>query len=56
MSGIAALMLMYLNEEEAFWALVVLLKDSKYTMHGTPSLWMSLSLSLCQSLKCPSAS
>eukprot|EP00118_Oscarella_pearsei_P007335 m.35455 g.35455 ORF g.35455 m.35455 type:complete len:409 (+) comp32123_c0_seq2:190-1416(+) len=34
MSGIAALMLMYLNEEEAFWALVVLLKDSKYTMHG----------------------
>ncbi|EDO50024.1 predicted protein, partial [Nematostella vectensis] len=34
MSGIAALLLMYLNEEDAFWALSVLLTDRKHGMHG----------------------
>nr|CAD7453849.1 unnamed protein product [Timema tahoe] len=34
MSQIAALLLMYLNEEDAFWALSVLVADKRYTMHG----------------------
>ncbi|XP_063969959.1 USP6 N-terminal-like protein [Lytechinus pictus] len=34
MSQIAALLLMYLNEEEAFWALHILLTDTKHAMHG----------------------
>ncbi|XP_039285973.1 USP6 N-terminal-like protein [Nilaparvata lugens] len=34
MSQIAALLLMYLEEEDAFWALSRLVSDSKYSMHG----------------------
>lgn len=34
MSQIAALLLMYLDEEDAFWALSVLVSDRKYSMHG----------------------
>eukprot|EP00794_Sanderia_malayensis_P021375 gene21375-23458_t len=34
MSGIAALLLMYMNEEDAFWALSTLLTDKKHHMHG----------------------
>ncbi|XP_075229578.1 USP6 N-terminal-like protein [Lycorma delicatula] len=34
MSQIAALLLMYLDEEDAFWALSVLVSDRKYAMHG----------------------
>lgn len=34
MSQIAALLLMYLNEEDAFWALSVLLTDRRHAMHG----------------------
>lgn len=34
MSQIAALLLMYLNEEDAFWALSVLIADEKFSMHG----------------------
>ncbi|KAL1117296.1 hypothetical protein AAG570_004622 [Ranatra chinensis] len=34
MSQIAALLLMYLDEEDAFWALSVLVSDRKYNMHG----------------------
>ncbi|XP_022105991.1 USP6 N-terminal-like protein [Acanthaster planci] len=34
MSQIAALLLMYLNEEDAFWALHALLTDTKHAMHG----------------------
>ena len=34
MSGIAALLLMYMNEEDAFWALSELLTDKKHGMHG----------------------
>ena len=35
MSQIAALLLIYLNEEEdAFWALSALMSDRKYAMHG----------------------
>ena len=34
MSSIAAVLLMYLNEEDAFWALVVLIGSSKFAMHG----------------------
>lgn len=34
MSQIAAILLMYLNEEDAFWALSQLLTNSKHTMHG----------------------
>ncbi|XP_042352349.1 USP6 N-terminal-like protein [Plectropomus leopardus] len=34
MSQIAAILLMYLNEEDAFWALSQLLNNSKHAMHG----------------------
>lgn len=34
MSQIAALLLMFLNEEDAFWALSQLLTDHKHAMHG----------------------
>lgn len=34
MSQIAALLLMYFNEEDAFWALAILFADSRYNMHG----------------------
>lgn len=34
MSQIAALLLMYLNEEDAFWALSALMSSPKYAMHG----------------------
>ncbi|XP_045109450.1 TBC domain-containing protein C215.01-like isoform X2 [Portunus trituberculatus] len=34
MSQIAALLLMYLNEEDAFWALSGLMSSPKYAMHG----------------------
>ena len=34
MSSIAAVLLMYLNEEDAFWALVILIGSPKYAMHG----------------------
>lgn len=34
MSGIAGVLLMYMDEEEAFWALSTLLADKKYAMHG----------------------
>lgn len=34
MSQIAALLLMYFNEEDAFWALAILVADSRFNMHG----------------------
>lgn len=34
MSQIAALLLMYLNEEDAFWGLSNLMADPKWAMHG----------------------
>ncbi|XP_066524288.1 USP6 N-terminal-like protein isoform X2 [Hoplias malabaricus] len=34
MSQITALLLMYMNEEDAFWALVKLLSGQKHAMHG----------------------
>ncbi|MEE6498517.1 hypothetical protein FKM82_003136 [Ascaphus truei] len=34
MSGIAAVLLMYLNEEDAFWALAQLLTNQRHAMHG----------------------
>lgn len=34
MSGLAGVLLMYMDEEEAFWALSILLSDRKYAMHG----------------------
>lgn len=34
MSQIAALLLMYFNEEDAFWALAILVADNRYNMHG----------------------
>ncbi|XP_075990550.1 USP6 N-terminal-like protein isoform X3 [Anticarsia gemmatalis] len=34
MSGLAGVLLMYMDEEDAFWALAVLLSDKKYAMHG----------------------
>lgn len=34
MSQIAAILLIYLNEEDAFWALSQLFTNSKHAMHG----------------------
>ncbi|GAB6029812.1 hypothetical protein CHUAL_005524 [Chamberlinius hualienensis] len=34
MSQIAAILLMYLDEEDAFWAMSVLMSDLKHAMHG----------------------
>ncbi|XP_013772089.2 USP6 N-terminal-like protein [Limulus polyphemus] len=34
MSQIAALLLMYMNEEDAFWSLSVLMTNEKHAMHG----------------------
>uniref|UniRef100_T1JCJ1 USP6 N-terminal-like protein n=1 Tax=Strigamia maritima TaxID=126957 RepID=T1JCJ1_STRMM len=34
MSQIAALLLMYLNEEDAFWAMSLLMSNQKHAMHG----------------------
>lgn len=34
MSQIAALLLMYMNEEDAFWAISVLMTDERHAMHG----------------------
>ncbi|XP_067902492.1 ecotropic viral integration site 5 protein homolog isoform X2 [Heterodontus francisci] len=34
MSQLAAILLMYLNEEDAFWALSQLITDQKHAMHG----------------------
>ena len=39
MSQIAALLLMYLNEEDAFWALSVLMAGNMYNMHGKGRAW-----------------
>uniref|UniRef100_A0A674IMV3 Rab-GAP TBC domain-containing protein n=1 Tax=Terrapene triunguis TaxID=2587831 RepID=A0A674IMV3_9SAUR len=36
MSQIAAILLMYLNEEDAFWALAQLLTNQRHAMHGKP--------------------
>lgn len=37
MSQITALLLIYMNEEDAFWALVKLLSGQKHSMHGNTS-------------------
>lgn len=34
MSGLAGALLMYMDEEDAFWAVHILLTDPKYAMHG----------------------
>ena len=38
MSQITALLLMYMNEEDAFWALVKLLSGQRHSMHGMNTL------------------
>jgi len=38
MSQITALLLIYMNEEDAFWALVKLLSGQRHNMHGTCTL------------------
>lgn len=37
MSVLAGLLLLYMDEEESFWGLSVLLTDKKYSMHGSYS-------------------
>ncbi len=46
MSQIAALLLMYMNEEDAFWGLSNLMADSKWAMHGINNLPLPLSTAL----------
>ncbi|KAH0621018.1 hypothetical protein JD844_022008 [Phrynosoma platyrhinos] len=43
MSQIAAILLMYLNEEDAFWALAQLLTNQRHAMHDETSLIQRLS-------------
>ena len=43
MSQITALLLMYMNEEDAFWALVKLFSGPKHAMHGMRALRLILS-------------
>ena len=38
MSVLAGLLLLYMDEEDAFWGLSVLLADKKYSMHGLDDL------------------
>ena len=48
MSQIAALLLMYLiDEEDAFWALSQLMVDSKYAMHGKYSFKILYKFQIC---------
>ena len=42
MSQIAALLLMYLNEEDAFWGMSNLMADPKWAMHGMQSVAFNL--------------
>jgi len=52
MSQIAALLLMYLSEDEAFWALSTLISDSKYNMHGKFNNYiLSILCILCMYIK-----
>ncbi|NXT42301.1 US6NL protein, partial [Pelecanoides urinatrix] len=44
MSQITALLLMYMNEEDAFWALVKLLSGPKHAMHGMEHYLISVSI------------
>uniref|UniRef100_A0A8C8RYS7 Rab-GAP TBC domain-containing protein n=1 Tax=Pelusios castaneus TaxID=367368 RepID=A0A8C8RYS7_9SAUR len=50
MSQIAAILLMYLNEEDAFWALAQLLTNQRHAMHGKPYSQMC---TLPTSCSCP---
>lgn len=50
MSQIAALLLMYLSEDEAFWALSTLISNSKYHMHGKFNIINSRLLIIIQNL------
>jgi hypothetical protein len=43
MSQITALLLMYMNEEDAFWALVKLFSGPKHAMHGKKALHVTVS-------------
>jgi hypothetical protein len=47
MSSIAAVLLMYLNEEDAFWALVIFIGDPKFAMHGMLIPGLPKLLALC---------
>ncbi len=42
MSQIAAILLMFMNEEDAFWALSQLLTGQKHAMHGESSFILLL--------------
>ncbi|GFX65670.1 USP6 N-terminal-like protein [Trichonephila clavipes] len=54
MSQIAALLLMYMNEEESFWALSRLMSDEKHAMHGkVAGSWMDgMGLSQADAARC----
>lgn len=43
MSQITALLLMYMNEEDAFWALVKLFSGPKHAMHGKKAVRITVS-------------
>lgn len=46
MSQIAALLLMFMNEEDAFWALSQLLTNQKHGMHGETSRRADLNMKI----------
>uniref|UniRef100_A0A672TKC0 Rab-GAP TBC domain-containing protein n=1 Tax=Strigops habroptila TaxID=2489341 RepID=A0A672TKC0_STRHB len=49
MSQIAAILLMYLNEEDAFWALAQLLTNQRHAMHGKAGI-TECCTSLCSNI------
>lgn len=51
MSQIAALLLIYLSEDEAFWALSTLISDSKYYMHGELNIIINSKLIISYNLQ-----
>lgn len=46
MSQVAALLLMYMDEEDAFWGLSQLMTHHKYGMHGKPKQKRQISAKL----------
>lgn len=46
MSQIVALLLMYLTEEDAFWALSTFVSDKRFNMHGKKPLLLDTSVDI----------
>lgn len=52
MSVLAGLLLLYMDEEDAFWGLSVLLADQKYSMHGWIFFYIKIILFITELIYC----